>query len=83
MASSYKSGHILIVNTSAGRYWHWRMLDAERHVLCQSQDFTDRDACELDALKHDLPVVGLSRKLSKDRKALSALKGPAEQMQPK
>jgi hypothetical protein len=43
--------------------WVWRLLTPDGHVAQESESFgDDRAACEDDAKKQGLPVVGLMRK---------------------
>ena len=44
------------------------MVSADGHVINRSADFKTRTLCELDAIEQALPVVGLSRKLSRSLK---------------
>ena len=45
------------------------MVSADGHVINRSADFKTRTLCELDAIEQALPVVGLSRRLSRRLKA--------------
>jgi hypothetical protein len=52
------------VRITMSRAWIWELLTSDGHIAQQSEDFTTRRECEIDALRQGLPVQGLAKALN-------------------
>src|SRR3954471_3289217 len=56
------------IHQTMKRGWVWEFVTDDGHVAHQSEPFAEREACETDAMKQGLPVVGLRRLLKRRSK---------------
>ena len=68
--------HVRIRSTMSG-HWQWELVTGDGHIASESESFADRQDCEADALKQDLPLTGMSRRRNKGpvARAAAAMRG--------
>jgi len=58
-------GQHVRVRTNLARDWIWQLITEDGHVAFESEPYRCRDACESDAKRQGLPIVGGRRALDR------------------